>query len=188
MFTPQQLLAGLFIGGTVWLLSRQADAADKEDEGKGTGYLDPDDDPMEPSGTDEPKQATVVLPALPAPAPIPAVPSGGNPPNHSGDPAGYDTNMFAKPLDVRKILNGLGYEMALIDAPPPAALVGMFQEDFNNSVANGFMGLTGSLAVDQVPGKNTLNAMRFAAFGANGPDPSDVLRWTQWRNEHGLWG
>jgi len=183
----QTLALALLAGGFAWLASRKVKADDDFD------YLEEDDGDLTLDDDEDtgPKQADIVLPP-PAIEPIPAVPQiptvPTNPPNHSGNPAGYDTMLFPNSFEVRKVLNGLGYAMPVVNAPPASSKVQQFQSDYNASAAGNFLGLTGSLVVDGIPGKHTLNALRFAAFGPNGPDPSDVVRWTQWRNENDLWG
>lgn len=94
------------------------------------------------------------------PAPKPdAMPGkiGGNPPNISGHPWGYDAIMFPTNFMVRSAFISSGYPMDLIDKRPPANQVKAFQAMYNTMTGSKFPGV---LHVDGVPGKHTLNALQ----------------------------
>lgn len=128
----------------------------------------------------------------PSPTPKPVISNEhnqGNPPNISGDAAGYDTSQFPKMSAVRQWLVNLGYEVDQVGANAERLLkkngeVKQFQKDYNRVAAvAGFLEDTygdtledfdhmGSLVTDgtistmwpPTKGKNTLNAITVAAF------------------------
>jgi hypothetical protein len=112
--------------------------------------------------------------------------SGSRPPNVSRDPAGYNTEMYPDPKSVRRGLDFLGYDMPIVNVPPPDDAVGAFQEDWNEAVASGFAGATGKLSVDRVPGKYTLRALEIATSGTDGASILDLYRGPAWSNRFGL--
>jgi hypothetical protein len=112
----------------------------------------------------------------PAPKPKPA-PSGQNPPNLSGDPAGYDTNMFPGAQAVRQWFVNMGYSIGNQFLQEPLienAGVKKFQRNYNKVSAavaqgkiKGLLGIDrdfpmGTVDVDGTAGKNTLNALSIA--------------------------
>lgn len=107
----------------------------------------------------------------------------GNPPNFSGDPAGYNTELFPGPTPIRVALNTLGYNIAytggeLAPNGTPNSEVQRFQSDYNKVVRGIDVGkvklptsvpqpkrlkvLRGLLVVDGIPGKNSLKALEIA--------------------------
>lgn len=105
----------------------------------------------------------------------------GNPPNLSGNTAGYDTTMFPDPRSVRAWLREFGYDVAdNNDGLKGLKAVSKFQANWNaavkaigelrpDEIATMLGGVSfdvgkldairGLLTVDDVPGPNTLNAM-----------------------------
>lgn len=92
----------------------------------------------------------------------------GNPPNNSGDSAGYNTDMFKGPAGVRQWFVNLGYSLPINTNPViKQASVKSFQRDYNkysNKVAAQGDHSLGRLSVDGTAGKNTLNAVEIAHF------------------------
>ena len=102
----------------------------------------------------------------------------GKPPNISGDAAGYNTDFFPSPLPVRLALNRLGYSVPLSDNTlvpngRENPEVRRFQTHWNRLVGrlgagerlgspNALKHVRGSLSVDGIPGRNTLNALEIS--------------------------
>jgi len=124
----------------------------------------------------------------PSPSPTPAVPPNpAPPPNVSGDPAGYNTELFPDPKSVRNALRFLGYPVnENLTTPPPASQVKRFQGHYNQSSIMEQYDAVGYLAEDGVPGKLTLRGLEIAVSGTDGPDLGDFARGFAWSQEHGL--
>jgi len=107
--------------------------------------------------------------------------SGGyvSPPNISGDPEGYNTELYGDPHPVRMGLAYLGYDIALNTEPvgsqsSPNAAALQFQKDYNKGAGDGLQmtqgplsgqPITGHLKEDGWPGDDTLNALELAVGG-----------------------
>lgn len=83
------------------------------------------------------------------------------PPNISKDPQGYNTKLFPNSRAVRKALRHLGYKVSLTNTPPPKVIVRQFQKHYNHCAIKRFH-KWGSLKVDGIAGRNTLNAIEIA--------------------------
>ena len=153
----------------------------------------PDDEPLPPPEDDEWADLELFDEDEPYDPPDDEAPNKGfptspAPPNISGDPAGYSKTFFPSYLEIRNTLTFLGYDVAPIDAAPPASAVSHFQEDYNEATANGhFMDATGYLKIDGKAYKKTYNAMQIAATGLDGPQPQDIVRGSMWKTEFDLW-
>ena len=97
------------------------------------------------------------------------VPSG-DPPNVSGDPAGYSTTRFGNFAAISGTALPLGYvNSAGLDKPLPAAVVKRFQSDYNavsRAMAAGkisqAVNLRGLVSEDGIMGKMSLRALEIA--------------------------
>lgn len=155
---------GLLIAGAVGLgIALIAGTAAAKDE---PVPVPPEPDPDDPS------------PPVPPPDPRPKPPpSGGHPPNISGDPEGYDTNMFRGAQMVRQWFVNMRYSIGNQFLQEPLIKnrgVKKFQRDYNKvSVAvrqgriKGLKGIDpdfpmGELRIDGTAGPNTLNALEIA--------------------------
>jgi hypothetical protein len=132
----------------------------------------------------------------PTPGPIPPTPdkkpagqAKGKPPNISGDPEGYNSEIWAGPFPVRSAFAVIGYPVSMSPEdmnvglggpdpknPQPNPHVTQFQKDWNkvaNAVAGGLKiesktaiplisKYTGKLDVDGIAGPNTLNGLEIA--------------------------
>lgn len=122
-------------------------------------------------------EALPVAPPAPGPTPGPSpTPVAPKPPNISGDPQGYNTQMFPDSQAVRSIFEQMRYVDDLPpESPPSKQTVRNFQQHWNaltNAVAAGklsqykglnqFDNLRGTLSVDGIPGPNTLRALEIA--------------------------
>jgi hypothetical protein len=87
------------------------------------------------------------------------------PTNWSGNPAGYNSDLFPSLAAVRGVLRSLGYGMpsngATLSASDRAALR-QFQRDYNTVSATYVNEPKGTLGVDGRLGRNTLNGIEFA--------------------------
>ena len=127
----------------------------------------------------------------PAPSPTPDDYAKGDPPNISGDAAGYDTDLFPSMSAVRQWLNNIGYSVEAVGPNAEKLLksngeVKDFQRDYNlvaneGAFLNEKYGMTlefiagadryGTLTADgtistawpPTKGKNTLNALAIVA-------------------------
>lgn len=142
----KKLLAAGVAGVAVLLFATGA-SADELDDLPPPPDPDPDDDsnPLPDDESDNKKTS----------------PSGKHPPNTSGDPAGYNTEMFPGAVAVRQWLVNLGYSVTLDNvALVKNASVKKFQADYNK-VSKHHPNM-GTLLVDGTAGKNTLNAIEIA--------------------------
>lgn len=120
----------------------------------------------------------------------------GKPPNTSGDPEGYNTELFPHPGAVRMALITTGYKVAVSGDPlvtegQSNAEVQRFQSDWNKVIHGLDSGkvefptpvddpsklkqFRGLLVVDGIPGKNTLNGLEIA-FGNT---LKNKMKWTK---------
>jgi hypothetical protein len=92
-------------------------------------------------------------------------PSLDNPPNRSGDSAGYNTTLFPSPLPVRVGLKSFGYDVDVLSTNPvggkddPNIHAQAFQAHYNQAASSGFHGAVGELKMDGWMGANSLNAL-----------------------------
>lgn len=84
-----------------------------------------------------------------------------NPPNISKDKKGYNRKLFPTARAVRRALRRLGYKVMLTNTAAPAMVVRQFQRHYNHCSIKRFP-KWGSLKVDGVAGKHTLNAIEIA--------------------------
>ncbi len=120
----------------------------------------------------------------------------GKLPNPSGDPAGYNTELFPAPLPVRLTMKLLGYSVpfstdSLYENEQPNAEVSRFQREWNKVIKAIDAGkiklpaspaepkwtgyLRGVLDVDGVAGKQTLNGLEIAAHNQG----QNSLKWSE---------
>lgn len=174
----------------------------REEEPEEPGALTPSFKPNKPADPDSdggwvPSQPEPIFPVTPNPAPVPAqpVPSvpnpSGNPPNVSGDLAGYNTGLYPTAKAVRKGLVFLGeLGTGYVDAvPSPSVLkaaVKSFQGNYNSASLEGLWEASGWLTEDGVPGVNTLRALEIAVSGLDGLGLDDTIRGYQWSDEFDL--
>lgn len=149
-----------------------------------SGGDDQGDELADEPSTDTPKPAlkTTFRPTAPKPTSPSGIGTGGgsalgNPPNPSGDPLGYNSALYKSHEDVRRHLSNLSYlpPSAVNNTPPPAAVVGKFQRDWNTASEEGFGDATGHLLEDEIPGKFTLRALEIANNGTDGHQVGDDL-------------
>lgn len=177
----------------------------KDKEPEEPGALTPSFKPTKPADPDPdggfvPSQPQPIFPVTPNPAPVPTppvqpVPSvpnpSGNPPNVSGDSAGYNTGLYPTAKAVRKGLVFLGeLGTGYVDVTPsPSVLkaaVKSFQGNYNSASIEGLWEVSGWLTEDGVPGINTLRALEIAVSGLDGLGLDDTIRGYQWSEEFGL--
>lgn len=143
-------------------------------------------------GTQTPLIPASSIPAttIPATQTPPAQP-GGAPPNTSGDPVGYNTELYPDAKSVRKGLVFLGeLPPANLETPPEPdelrARVKSFQDHYNEASLLGLWQTQGSLIEDGIPGKMTLRALEIAVSGQDGLGLDDTIRGYQWAQQFDL--
>jgi hypothetical protein len=152
------------IAAGAWFVLRERDAAKPGAVVvPSTGGLPPI---MRPAPA-RPAPPVVVTPIPAAPVPVAPAPTTSKPkapvPNWSSNPAGYNQARFPDFASVRQHGFQLGYKTAknrtgagALAKTPGEAWVRRFQADYNKEP-----GAPGTLAVDGVPGPQTLNAMEW---------------------------
>lgn len=84
-----------------------------------------------------------------------------NPPNISKDKKGYNRKLFSNYRAVRRVMQRLGYKVTMTNTKAPAMVVRQFQRHYNHCSIKRFP-KWGSLKVDGVAGRHTLNALEIA--------------------------
>lgn len=151
---PAIALAGI---AALFLLSRGGGADDDA-----TG-VDPNWEPPAP----EDDGTTTTQSGQPKPS------SGGtgggtssNPPNPSGDSAGYNTMLFSSPRAVREMLSWLGYNISVNDNPVVKnSAAKQFQQHYNAAAANNIFAAQGRILEDGTMGKYSLRALGIIVTG-----------------------
>lgn len=90
--------------------------------------------------------------------------TSSNPPNLSGDSAGYNTIMFPNARAVREVLSWLGYSITVNDkSVVQNSAAKEFQRDYNIAAENGIFSAQGKVLADGTMGKYSLRALSIVA-------------------------